>query len=101
MASRYDIGLNNNDLLIQDGDFTILESDEQHIIDNIGAFPGWWKQYPNDGVGIVAYQKGNADIQQIQKVLRLQLSSDGYNVTKSTVTLSPEGKLTINPNATI
>lgn len=45
MAANQDIALMHNDLLIRNGDFVIGESDEQHIMDTINAFPGWWKEY--------------------------------------------------------
>jgi len=101
MASNYDIYLVNNDCLVQNGDFDIAVSDEQHIIDTINGFPGWWKQYPQDGVGVGAWQKGAAQIQELTKQIRLNLQSDGYTVTNPLVTLSSDGKFIINPNATI
>jgi len=99
--ANFDISLINNDCNLQNGDFLIAASDEQHIIDTINAFPGWWKQNPADGIGIGAWQKGAAQIQELTKKLRLQLVSDGYTVTNPTVTLSPDGKFIITPNATI
>lgn len=99
--ARYDIYLLNNDCMVSNGDFVVAESDEQHIVDTINAFAGWWKQNPQDGIGIGAWQKGAAQIQELTKQLRLQLTSDGYTVTNPSVTLSPTGQLVINPNATL
>lgn len=101
MASRQDIYLVNNDCLVKNGDFVIAISDEQHVIDTINAFPGWWKQNPQDGVGIGAWQKGAAQIQELSKQLRLNLQSDGYVVNNPSITLSPSGQFIINPNVTI
>jgi len=48
-----DFALTNNDLTITPaGDFAIGESDNQHLYDIINSFPGWWKQFPQVGVGI-------------------------------------------------
>jgi hypothetical protein len=98
---RTDILLNNNDCLFSDGDFSAGASDEQHIIDTIAAFKGWWKQYPLDGVGVAYYQKGNVDKQDLTKNIRIQLQSDGYRVDNPTVNLSADGQLIINPNASL
>lgn len=98
MAVRYDIQLTNNDLLFRSGDFVIGESDQQHCIDTINAFPGWWKENPLDGVGIMAYSKSPSDLQTITQKMRIELSSDNYSLKSPSVTLSPAGQMIINPN---
>ena len=98
MAKRYDIALSNNELYFQDGDFLIVESDMQHIIDTIASFPGWWKEYPLDGVGVAGFTKSPADAQEINRKVGVELKADGYNPRNPTVTLSPNGELVINPN---
>lgn len=98
MAVRYDIALTNNDLLFRDGDLAIAESDIQHCIDTINAFPGWWKEFPLDGVGIMQYTKSPADLQMINRKMQIELTSDGYNPRNPNVTLSASGQLIINPN---
>jgi hypothetical protein len=95
---RYDIALNNNSLVIQNADFVFAESDTQHVIDTINAFPGWWKENPLDGVGLMKYMKGPANTQEINRKIKLELSSDGYSSKAPTVTLTSSGELTINPN---
>lgn len=101
MALNYDLALVDNDLYIDPvtGDFVISESDDQHIIDNIAAFPGWWKQYPPDGVGIFQYENSSGQEQSIQRVIKIALQNDGYQVDTPEVTKSVSGKLTIRPNA--
>jgi hypothetical protein len=101
MASNYDIFLTNNDCATGGGDFIIAQSDDQHVIDTINAFPGWWKQNPADGIGIAAWQKGVAQIQELSKQLRLQLNSDGYTLNNPTITLSADGRFIISPNVTV
>ena len=98
MPVRYDIALTNNDILFNNGDMVIAESDEQHIIDTINCFPGWWKENPFDGVGIMAYAKSPVNKQEISKKMRTELLSDNYNSKAPTVDLTADGKLTINPN---
>lgn len=99
MAINYDIALYNNDLLIQDGDIVIAPSDEQHIIDTINAFPGWWKTNPQDGVGLFKYQNSAGKEQELAQEVKIQLQSDGYQVSTPDVSIVG-GKLTVNPNAT-
>ena len=102
MASRYDIQIVNNDLFFNaQVDFVIAVSDEQHIEDTINAFPGWWKEDPEDGVGIASYLGGPLNTQLLAKNIILQLTADGYTVTSPTVTLDTSGNLIVNPNATI
>lgn len=89
----------NGDLLITNGDIVVGESDKQHIKDTINAFPGWWKQYPTDGVGIAAYAKARANTLELEKQLRLQLESDGYRVGVPIIEFD-NGKLHVFPDAT-
>jgi hypothetical protein len=101
MANSYDIALINNDLYIDPstGDFVFAESDEQHIVDTIAAFPGWWKENPTDGVGIMAYQNSSGQEQVLQRAIKIQLQSDGYQVNNPSVSRSEAGELVVNPNA--
>jgi len=99
--ARYDyIQDTDGDLLIQGGDWAIGESDQMHIQDTIISYPGWWKQYPVDGVGIGYYSKSNGQEQIIAREIKIQLELDGYTVSNPQIKLENE-KLTINPNATI
>ena len=99
MAINYDIALINNDVAIANGDFFGAESDVQHVIDTINAFPGWWKENPADGVGLMQYQKSTSAMQDLNRSIRIQLKLDGYAVDAPVITLTPDGQLTINPNA--
>ena len=98
MAVRYDYALINNDIVFNNGDLYVVESDTQHCIDTINAFAGWWKENPLDGVGIMAYTKSPADRQEIGRKMQVELKSDGYVCRSPTVTLTPDGQLSINPN---
>lgn len=100
MASNLDIALFQNDLQIQDGDFVIGESDQQHVADTINAFPGWWKEFPADGVGVFAYLNSAGQEQTLARSIKINLTSDGYIVNNPSIQTSEAGLLTVNPNAT-
>lgn len=99
MANSRDISIVNNDLYITNGDFFISDSDVQHVSDTLAAFPGWWKEDPADGVGMLAYMNSSGKEQEIERKIRIQLTADGYN-TNPSVIVNTSGQLTINPNAT-
>jgi hypothetical protein len=99
MAAAYDIQLDDTgDLLFANGDLLIGRSDEQHIKDTINAFPGWWKEFPADGVGIMAYLKSSGQQQTLARSVRLQLQADGYTVDNPQVAITADS-ISINPNA--
>lgn len=99
MAKSQDIAIYNNDLYIVGGDFAIAESDQQHVSDTLAAFPGWWKQYPPDGVGMLQYLGSTGQEQTIERSIKIQLTSDGYKTTDAGITIDRNGQLTVNPNA--
>lgn len=99
MASK-DFGLFQNDLITDDGDFVISLSDQQHIADTINAFPGWWKENPADGVGIFQFLESSGQEQEIERSVKINLQSDGYQVGNPNVSKDSNGNLTIDPQAT-
>jgi len=96
MANQ-DFALSGNDLLIQNGDFAIAESDAQHIADTLNAFPGWWKENPADGVGVFQYLNSAGEEQTLRRSIQIQLQSDNYPCSPIVRTDST-GLLTVNPN---
>lgn len=100
MALSQDLALENNDLLIINGDIAISLSDEQHVADTINAFPGWWKENPADGVGIFAYLESAGQEQALSRSVKIQLQADGYQVANPSLTIDNSGTVTLNPNAT-
>ena len=94
-----DLKLTDNDLAIENGDFVISLSDEQHIEDIITSFLGWWKEYPALGVGIKQYQGSSGMEQTMEREIKLQLQGDGYTVDGAKVESNPNGTFTIWPNA--
>jgi hypothetical protein len=93
--ARTDIQLLDNDLIIQNNDLVIGESDDQHIEDTINAGPGWWKENYTDGVNIRQYLKSK-NFQEINRSITLNLADDGYKA--SPIISNNNGQLTINPN---
>lgn len=100
MANRFDIQLVDNDIQIQNSDIILSESDDQHIVDTINAAPGWWKENHSDGVGIMNYLKGRGIQQELQRSIKINLQSDGYNASPK-VSYDTAGKLIIEANVTV
>lgn len=97
-----DIILNeNNDLLIQNGDFVINIADKQHqnLIFNINT--GELKEYPTTGIGISKYIANSQNYTQfLRSEIMNQLRSDGFTV--NTVNIQSDyTNLQINTDATI
>lgn len=100
MANRFDIQLQDNDVQIDNNDLILSESDDQHIVDTINAAPGWWKENPSDGVGIMNYLKSKGAQQELQRSIKINLQSDGYKATPK-ISYDSTGKLIIEANVTV
>lgn len=99
MAKRRDyIEYGVGDLVISNGDFSIGDSDEQHIKDTIVSFAGWWKDNVSDGVGIDSFVKSTGQEQVVGRLVKIHLENDGYTVNNPIININNE-KLEINPNA--
>ena len=96
--SRQDFAVMNNDLLFNNGDIAVSISDVQHVMDTIAAFPGWWKEFPSDGVGLFAYLGSVGQEQVLNRSIQIQLKADGYRAGPDIVS-SPNGTFEINPSA--
>lgn len=83
------------DLVIKNGDFVIADSDVQHVQDIINSGPGWWKQFPAIGVDIQKYIGSSGKLQELEKNIKLQLESDGYNVKSVKTEQLPDGTFKI------
>jgi len=99
--TRYDFRLDaDGDLYFSTGgDVELTPSDSQHVEDAIISGPAWNKQYPDRGVNIGVYRNGSFDRQTLEKIIRLELTADGYTAAP-TAKYSPDGELVINANAT-
>lgn len=99
MVKNQDIGLYKNDLVFVDGDFAVTESDVQHVMDTIAAFPGWWKENPADGVGIFQYLSSAGQAQVLERSIKVNIMSDGYKSDAVKTKIDNAGNLTVEPNA--
>ena len=75
-----DLKLENNDLFIDSntGDFSLTESDTQHVKDIINCYVGWYKEFPTIGVGVKRYLGRPGSFQVLKREIKLQLKSDNY-----------------------
>lgn len=100
MDARYDIDF-DADYITANNDVACVASDQQHIEDTIKATPGAYKESPADGVDIDKYLNSSGQEQIVARSILLQLQSDGYTVTRPSVQFDANGRLIINPNATL
>ncbi len=78
-----DIILDENfDLVIENGDFKISNSDMQHIELICITDVGHWKQSPLLGVGIMKYIASSGQQDALKRAINIQLASDGYKVNQ-------------------
>jgi len=90
---RKDI-LFNEDLEVLNGDFSIQESDQQHINHIMRANKGHYYQFPLIGLGGVKLINGNFRMDQLKSDIKLQLKSDNYLTLD--VTLNEKNEILIN-----
>ena len=80
MAITTDILLDENeDLLIENGDFVIGDSNEQHIRHILRLAPGQNRMAPLLGANIIENLKGNLD-GDFKRKIRIMLAMDGVTV---------------------
>ncbi len=89
----------NNELIIKNGDFVVGKSDKQSIRSILNAFPGWWKQYPTVGVGMMQYLNSTGKEQEIMRNIRLQLEADGFAIDTVIIEGLTTNNFSINTNA--
>ncbi len=100
MEARYDIRI-NKDYINANNDFEWFASDMDHIKSIINASPGAYKETPTLGVGIRNFINSTGAQNEVSRQVTIQLESDGYNCKNPSVSYSPDGQLTINPNITL
>jgi hypothetical protein len=91
----------SGDLVIENGDFVVDYSEEQHVQDILISAPGTWKQWPTVGVGIVMRQeKGytREALDRLKKNIKLQLMADGIRANRIEVKLTGNDIQTITIN---
>ena len=97
----YDLKQVSNDLYLNPitGDFELVPSDNQHILDICQSFPGWWKNALTVGAGLPNLLKSKVSTGSVENLIKAQLEADGYQVGRPVVTIESNGKLSITPNA--
>ncbi len=81
-----DILLEDNDLIIENGDFKIGESDQQSIELIIDSYLGHWKESPLCGVGVDLFLNSSGQQLALKRAISVQLEADGMinvNVTSN------------------
>ena len=73
------------DVAIENGDFKIVESDQDHILVILRSYLGAFKQFPMVGLGIDYYLASSTEQNVIKRNMTVQLVNDGYRVNKITV----------------
>jgi hypothetical protein len=88
----------NNDLTIQNGDWAILQSDDQNIQAIIQASKGQFYQYPLLGYGITARLNSPVQKAKEKRDIRQEMNRDNYNVF--TLIIENDFTITIDANKT-
>lgn len=82
MGKAHDIRFTDADdlFITSGGDFGITESDTQHVDNIIDSWVGHWREFPTVGVGVKRKLAQSGNIQRISREIKIQLTTDGYNV---------------------
>lgn len=68
----------NGDLAIENGDFVIGVSDQQHVEAVLLSNKGEYKEFPLVGFGAIRYVKSNISDIEFKRDLKIQLEYIGY-----------------------
>ena len=71
----------NEDLTIENGDFKVFNSDQQHIQHILKANKGQYYQSPLVGLGIANYRAASLSPQKLKQDIKTQLKADDF-ITK-------------------
>lgn len=98
----YDLATEEGDFIFKDGDFNIVDSNQEHAAAIMVSNVGEWKQTPNLGVNINSYlnSPGSTTALFIEQKVAVQLKADGFKTQdlKIEFDLSKEN-LTVKTNA--
>ncbi|GAB2586643.1 hypothetical protein [Spirosoma areae] len=81
------------DLLIKNGELVVGDSTDQHTNDLIQSDKGWYKHFPQRGVGATNFINDEENLAGLSSAIRSELFADGQNV--ESVTIKPGGNLAI------
>ncbi|MGB1217495.1 MAG: hypothetical protein ACPG5P_06445 [Saprospiraceae bacterium] len=94
LSSMADLKLNDEyDLVIEDGDFALIDGDEKTIQDAeliIISNQGEWKEHPLVGCNLIQMMNAKYNETAIRRRIRLQLKADGidYDTVKHNIKLN-------------
>lgn len=88
----------NGDIAIENGDFVITESDQQHILDIMQSVPGWIKEFPLVGFNPYQYLNGRTSSTELNKNAKIQLQADGYTQVVADLKIDSANQITGNVN---
>lgn len=88
------------DLRIENGDFVVGDSDQQHVVLLINTFAGHWKQFPTCGVGIIQYMASAGQGSVLKRSINVQLTADGYRDITVDLRENPSGLFEYDVSAT-
>ena len=83
-----------DDLLIENGDFVVDASEEQEVGLILRTSQGDWRASPLTGFGVARRTRNEVNRPQFERELSSQLELDGFD--DSQVTLATDGQLLIN-----
>ena len=66
------------DIIIENGDFKIYKSDQQHIQHILKANPGQFYQHPLVGLAVANYSGASLNPQALKQAIKTQLKADNY-----------------------
>jgi len=72
-------------LTIENGDFVVDESSQQHVELILDCHKGNNREFPVAGFGITRYLKGKSDVKRFERELKVELESDGFSNPKISV----------------
>jgi len=86
----------NNDLIIENGDFKVGDAESQHIQDLLLSAKGEWKEHPLVGAELQRELKAREYTRAVREA-NIQLTADGYHIneidiTDSNITIDAERK---------
>jgi ABC-type uncharacterized transport system substrate-binding protein len=98
--ARQDILLDSEgNWAVENGDFVVGNSDDQHVEQLLLTRKGMIREAASVGVGILGYlKKQNTQISDLKREIKINLQSDGYKVRK--LTIDDKGEFTLDYETT-
>lgn len=81
MATDYNLDI-TGDLVIENGDFSRTNAEQQSVILVLNTNLGAWKWAPFTGLGIKQYKGATGVNLKIRREMIVQLEADGYKVNQ-------------------